>query len=100
VGIMPVLSFAERRAGRELGSATAVADSKQTLLCTYLSAAVLIGLVVNSLFGWWWADAIAGLVIAAFAIREGIEAWRGDACATSVGMILEDDHEPEGVTSE
>jgi Predicted Co/Zn/Cd cation transporters len=92
VVIMPFLSLAERRAGRELGSATAVADSKQTLICTYLSAAVLIGLVVNSLFGWWWADAIAGFVIAAFAIREGIEAWRGDPCATSVGMLLEDDH--------
>lgn len=92
VGIMPFLSLAERRAGRELGSASAVADSKQTLICTYLSAAVLIGLVLNSLFGWWWADAVAGLVIAAFAIREGVEAWRGDACATSVGMLLEDEH--------
>ncbi|MBG6239721.1 divalent metal cation (Fe/Co/Zn/Cd) transporter [Mycetocola sp. CAN_C7] len=91
--IMPFLSFAERRAGRELGSASAVADSKQTLICTYLSAAVLVGLIVNSLFGWWWADAIAGLVIAVFAIREGIEAWRGDACATSVGMLLEDEHD-------
>lgn len=93
--IMPFLSFAERRAGRELGSATAVADSKQTLICTYLSAAVLVGLVANSLLGWWWADAIAGLVIAVFAIREGIEAWRGDTCATSVGMLLEsdDDHD-------
>jgi divalent metal cation (Fe/Co/Zn/Cd) transporter len=89
--VMPFLSFAERRAGRELGSATAVADSKQTLICAYLSAAVLLGLVLNSLFGWWWADAIAGLVIAGFAIREGIEAWRGDACATSVGMLLDDD---------
>ena len=91
VVIMPFLSLAERRAGRELGSASAVADSKQTLMCTYLSAAVLVGLVANSLVGWWWADAIAGLVIAAFAIREGIEAWRGDACATSVGMLLEND---------
>lgn len=93
VVIMPFLSLAERRAGKELGSATAVADSKQTLLCTYLSAAVLVGLVANSLFGWWWADAIAGLVIAAFAIREGLEAWKGDACATSVGMLLEGDDE-------
>ncbi|MCS5732768.1 cation transporter [Herbiconiux daphne] len=90
---MPALSLAERRAGRELGSATAVADSKQTLLCTYLSAAVLVGLVANSLLGWWWADAIAGLVIAAFAVREGVEAWRGDACATSVGMLLDDEHD-------
>ncbi|WP_438353978.1 cation diffusion facilitator family transporter [Microbacterium sp. CJ88] len=91
VVIMPFLSFAERRAGRELGSATAVADSKQTLVCTYLSAAVLIGLVLNTLLGWWWADAVAGLVIAAFAVREGLEAWRGDSCATSVGMLLDDD---------
>lgn len=91
VVIMPFLSFAERRAGRELGSATAVADSKQTLICTYLSAAVLIGLLLNTLLGWWWADAVAGLVIAGFALREGVEAWRGDACATSVGMLLEDD---------
>lgn len=93
VVIMPFLSLAERRAGRELGSATAVADSTQTLICTYLSAAVLVGLVVNTLFGWWWADAIAGLVIAAFAIREGIEAWHGDACATSAGMLLDAEHD-------
>ena len=92
VVIMPLVSFAERRAGVEIGSATAVADSKQTLICTYLSAAVLIGLALNSLFGWWWADAVAGLVIAIFAVREGLEAWKGDACATSVGMILEDEH--------
>jgi len=88
--VMPFLSLAERRAGRELGSATAVADSRQTLICTYLSAAVLVGLVVNAAFGWWWADAVAGLIIAVFAVREGIEAWRGDSCATSVGMLLED----------
>jgi divalent metal cation (Fe/Co/Zn/Cd) transporter len=78
--IMPVLSYAQRGAGRELGSASAVADSKQTLLCTYLSGVVLLGLVVNSLFGWAWADPIAGLVIAIVALREGREAWRGDAC--------------------
>ncbi|WP_285135605.1 cation transporter [Microbacterium sp. lyk4-40-TSB-66] len=95
VVVMPFLSLAERRAGRELGSATAVADSRQTLLCTYLSAAVLIGLVLNSLLGWWWADGLAGLVIAVFAVREGAEAWRGDACATSVGMLLEDEHDDE-----
>jgi divalent metal cation (Fe/Co/Zn/Cd) transporter len=93
--VMPFLSFAERRAGREIGSATAVADSKQTLICTYLSAAVLLGLVLNSLLGWWWADAAAGLVIAVFAVREGWEAWQGDACATSVGMILESEHDDE-----
>jgi len=97
VVIMPFLSFAERRAGRELGSATAVADSKQTLICTYLSAAVLVGLVVNSVLGWWWADAVAGLVIAGFAVREGAEAWRGDACATSVGMLREEAHDDHGM---
>jgi divalent metal cation (Fe/Co/Zn/Cd) transporter len=95
VVIMPFLSLAERRAGRELGSASAVADSKQTLLCTYVSAAVLIGLVANSLLGWWWADAVAGLIIAALAIREGIEAWRGDACATSIGMLMDGDDSDE-----
>ena len=94
VVIMPMLSWLERRTGRELGSATAVADSKQTLLCTYLSAAVLLGLVLNSLFGWSWADPVAALVIAVFAVREGVEAWRGDMCATPVGMLL--DHEGDG----
>ncbi|MCM6761490.1 cation transporter [Rathayibacter sp. ZW T2_19] len=91
VVVMPFLSLAERRAGQELGSATAVADSKQTLVCTWLSAAVLIGLALNALLGWWWADAVAGLVIVVFAVREGIEAWRGDACATSVGILLEEE---------
>jgi divalent metal cation (Fe/Co/Zn/Cd) transporter len=78
--IMPLLSWAQRRAGRELGSSSAVADSKQTLLCTYLSAALLAGLVLNSLFGWAWADPVAALVIAAVAVREGRNAWRGDPC--------------------
>jgi divalent metal cation (Fe/Co/Zn/Cd) transporter len=78
--IMPVLSYLQRRAGRELGSLSAVADSKQTLLCTYLSAVLLVGLLLNSLFGWSWADPIAGVVIAGIAIKEGINAWKGDAC--------------------
>jgi len=78
--IMPVLSLAQRRAGRELGSMSAVADSKQTLLCTYLSAILLAGLVLNSLWGWSWADPLAALGIAAIAVREGVNAWRGDPC--------------------
>ncbi|HEX2284235.1 MAG TPA: cation transporter [Mycobacterium sp.] len=78
--IMPVLSWAQRRAGRELGSLSAVADSKQTLLCTYLSAILLAGLVLNSLLGWSWADPVAAFGIAAIAVREGIDAWRGDPC--------------------
>jgi divalent metal cation (Fe/Co/Zn/Cd) transporter len=80
LAVMPVLSWAQRRAGRELGSRSAVADSKQTLLCTYLSAVLLAGLVLNSTLGWTWADPIAALVIAAVAVKEGREAWRGDAC--------------------
>jgi divalent metal cation (Fe/Co/Zn/Cd) transporter len=78
--VMPVLSFAQRRAGRELGSRSAVADSKQTLLCTYLSAVLLAGLALNSLWGWSWADPVAAIGIAAIAVREGVNAWRGDAC--------------------
>jgi divalent metal cation (Fe/Co/Zn/Cd) transporter len=78
--IMPVLSLTQRRTGRELGSLSAVADSKQTLLCTYLSAVLLAGLVLNSLWGWSWADPIAALGIAAIAVREGYNAWRGDPC--------------------
>jgi divalent metal cation (Fe/Co/Zn/Cd) transporter len=78
--VMPLLSYGQRRTGRELGSLSAVADSKQTLLCTYLSAVLLVGLLLNSLLGWSWADPIAGLVIAAIAVKEGIDAWRGDAC--------------------
>ena len=78
--VMPVLSLAQRRAGRELGSASAVADSKQTLLCTYLSAALLAGLLLNAIAGWSWADPVAALVIAAVAVREGLNASRGDPC--------------------
>lgn len=78
--VMPALSYAQRRAGRQLGSASAVADSKQTLLCSYLSAALLLGLTLNALLGWAWADSLAGLVIGAFALKEGVSAWRGDSC--------------------
>lgn len=84
VAVMPFLSLAQRRAGRELGSASAVADSRQTLLCTYLSAAVLVGLVLNAALGWWWADPVAGLVLGALAVREGRAAWRGDGCCAPV----------------
>jgi divalent metal cation (Fe/Co/Zn/Cd) transporter len=83
LAVMPFLSAAQRRAGRELGSASAVADSKQTLLCTYLSAVLLVGLVVNALLGWAWADPIAGLVIAVVAVKEGRDAWRGDGCCAA-----------------
>jgi hypothetical protein len=80
LAIMPALSWAQRRAGRELGSRSAMADSKQTLLCSYLSAVLLAGLVLNSTLGWSWADPAAALVIAAVGVKEGLEAWRGDHC--------------------
>jgi divalent metal cation (Fe/Co/Zn/Cd) transporter len=78
--VMPFLSWAQRRTGRALGSVTVVADSTQTLLCTYLSAVLLTGLVLNATLGWGWADPIAGLIIAAVAVKEGVEAWRGEGC--------------------
>lgn len=89
LAIMPFLSWAQRRTGRALGSAAVVADSTQTLLCTYLSAALLLGLVLNATVGWWWADPLAGLVIAAVALREGRQAWRGEACCAPVETSLE-----------
>lgn len=90
LAIMPALSWFERRTGRELGSASVVADSKQTLLCTYLSAVLLAGLLLNTTLGWTWADPLAALVIAAVAVKEGISAWRGDACCTPVALLTEE----------
>jgi divalent metal cation (Fe/Co/Zn/Cd) transporter len=88
LAVMPFLSAAQRRAGRELGSTSAVADSKQTLLCTYLSGVLLVGLALNSLVGWSWADPIAALVIAAVALKEGREAWRGDNCCAPAEALF------------
>lgn len=81
--VMPGLSWAQRRTGRTLGSRAVVADSTQTMLCTYLSAVLLAGLVLNATLGWSWADPVVGLVIAVVATREGIQAWRGEGCACS-----------------
>jgi divalent metal cation (Fe/Co/Zn/Cd) transporter len=80
LAVMPFLSWAQRHTGKALGSNAVVADSTQTLLCTYLSAVLLVGLVLNATLGWSWADPIAGLVIATVAAREGLEAWRGESC--------------------
>ncbi|GAB2750753.1 cation transporter [Salinifilum aidingensis] len=88
VAIMPALSLAQRHAGRQLGSASAVADSKQTLLCTYLSGVLLVGLLLNSLLGWSWADPAVALVLAVVAVKEGREAWRGDNCCAPTGLAL------------
>jgi divalent metal cation (Fe/Co/Zn/Cd) transporter len=90
--IMPVLSAAQRRTGRQLGSASAVADSKQTLLCTYLSGVLLAGLIANAALGWSWADPAAGLVIAALAVREGRDAWRGHTCCLPTAITDTHNH--------
>lgn len=76
--VMPALAAAKRRNGVALGSSALVAESSQTLVCAYLSGAVLAGLVLNALLDWWWADPVAALVIAVVAAREGLEAWRGE----------------------
>jgi divalent metal cation (Fe/Co/Zn/Cd) transporter len=86
--LMPIVSYAERRTGRELGSASVIADSKQTMLCTYLSAIVFGGLLVNSTLGWTWADPVAALGIAALALREGRNALRGDVCCTPPSALV------------
>jgi drug/metabolite transporter (DMT)-like permease len=83
LAVMPVLSAAQRRAGRELGSASAVADSRQTLLCTCLSAVLLAGLLLDATLGWSWAGPVAALLIAVAAIREGISAWQGKGCCAA-----------------
>lgn len=83
--VMPLLSRAQRRTGKALGSRAVVADSTQTLLCSYLSAVLLAGLLLNATLGWGWADPIAALVIAGVAVREGVEAWKGNNCCADPG---------------
>lgn len=78
--VMPALAWAKRRTGRRLGNAVVVADSTETALCSYLSLVLLTGLVLNAVGGLWWADSLAALLIAGLAVREGREAWSGQAC--------------------
>jgi divalent metal cation (Fe/Co/Zn/Cd) transporter len=78
--VMPFLSRAQRRTGQALHSISVVADSRQTMLCTYMSAVLLVGLLLNAAAGWWWADPIAGLTIAVIAVKEGRSAWLGEGC--------------------
>ena len=77
---MPLLALAKRRVGRKLGSSATVSEGVQNLVCAYLSLALLFGLGANALLGWWWADPVAALAIAAVALREGVAGWRGSAC--------------------
>ena len=80
--VMPLLAWAKLRTGRELGNPVIMADSTETALCAYLSAILLGGLVLNATYGWWWADTLAAFGIAALALREGLEAWRGETSET------------------
>jgi len=76
--VMPALAWLKRQTALRMGSQTLLADSAETLLCAWLSAILLGGLVLNSTFGWWWADPVAALGIAYLAVREGLEAWSDD----------------------
>jgi hypothetical protein len=84
--LMPALGIAKQRLGARLNSGATAGEGTQNLLCAYLAAAVLAGLIGNSLWGWWWLDPIAGLVVAAVAVKEGREAWRGDNCCAMPGL--------------
>lgn len=77
---MPLLAIAKRRVGNRLGSAATVQEGVQNMVCAYLSIALLVGLLANALSGWWWADPVAALFIAAVALREGRQSWRGEGC--------------------
>jgi divalent metal cation (Fe/Co/Zn/Cd) transporter len=78
--LMPVLGRAKQRIGSRINSSATASEGKQNLLCAYLAAALLVGLLGNALVGAWWLDPLVGLFIVAVAIQEGREAWRGDAC--------------------
>ena len=80
LAVMPPLAAAKARAGDRLGSSATKSEGRQNMLCAYLSAGLLVGLGANALAGLWWADPAAALAIAAVAVREGREAWRGEAC--------------------
>jgi divalent metal cation (Fe/Co/Zn/Cd) transporter len=78
--MMPILGVQKRKLGAALHSRALLADSTETLVCAALSVILLLGLGLNALWGWWWADPLAGLAIAAFLVKEGHEAWRGEGC--------------------
>lgn len=78
--VMPLLALAKRRVAREIGSRALDADATQTALCTYLSAILLAGLLLNATLGWWWADPAAALIMVPIIVREGLEGVRGERC--------------------
>jgi divalent metal cation (Fe/Co/Zn/Cd) transporter len=81
--LMPILGIAKQRLANQLGSAATAGEGRQNMLCAYLAGALLIGLVGNALAGAWWLDPLVGLLIAAVAVKEGIEAWRGEGCCVA-----------------
>ncbi len=80
---MPPLANAKARVAEALGSSATKSESRQTMLCAYLSAALLVGLGLNAVVGWWWADPLTALLIAAVAVKEGRDSWRGEACCAA-----------------
>jgi divalent metal cation (Fe/Co/Zn/Cd) transporter len=88
---MPPLAAAKARVADALGSSATKSESRQTMLCAYLSAALLVGLGLNAFAGWWWADPVTALLIAAVALKEGRDSWRGDACCTVPVVALDGD---------
>jgi len=91
VVFMPMLGIAKQRIADQVGSAATKGEGRQNMLCAYLAGALLVGLLGNALAGAWWLDAIVGLLIAAVAIKEGIEAWRGEGCdCVSAPMTIAD----------
>ena len=86
---MPPLAIAKARVGEQLGSSATKSEGRQNMLSAYLSGALLVGLSANAVAGWWWADPVAALVIAAVAANEGREAWRGESCCVESGQFGE-----------
>jgi divalent metal cation (Fe/Co/Zn/Cd) transporter len=92
---MPVLGIAKQRLAEQLGSAATHGEGAQNLLCAYLAGAVFLGLAGNALFGWWWLDPIAALMIAAIAVKEGLETWRGEGCCATPPFDIPTGHHDE-----
>jgi divalent metal cation (Fe/Co/Zn/Cd) transporter len=97
--VMPTLAWAKRRTADRLGSPTLRADAAETLLCSWLSATLLAGLVLNTTLGWWWADPLAAVGIAALAAKEGLEAWRGESCDDHGDHDCDDHHDHDAAES-
>lgn len=89
--VMPMLGRAKQRIGRLLGSGATAGEGTQNILCAYLAAGVLVGLALNAAFGLWWADPVVAIGIAALAIKEGAETWRGDGCCNPTATAHTDE---------